>query len=233
MQKILVVVFGLFYFVCMSQSGSVNYKVEPIQQDQSKQKEMPGSLAKIINKLNKQLKYVDVVLEFNAEESIFKVKESMNNDATFPLNDILRVAKASGDYYTNKSDGECYKVIQFQDKDLSIVTNTPSWEITKETKTIQGYQCFKATTTFLDPNESESKVTAWFVKDLPYAFGPKKYFGLPGLILEIEDFGYRFYATKIDLSENGKDIENPVKGKILTEQDYFAEGRAMGNPYKN
>jgi GLPGLI family protein len=214
----------------MSQSGSVTYKVKPIEQGQSKQKDMPESLAKIINKLNKQLKYVDVVLDFNAEESIFKVKESMNTDASFPLDDILRVAKASGDYYTNTSEGESYNVIQFQNKDLSIKTDTPSWKITKETKTIQGYQCFKATTIFLDPNESESKVTAWFTKDLPYAFGPKKYFGLPGLILEIEDFGYQFYATKIELSE--KDIENPIKGKIMTEQEYFAKGRAMGNPYK-
>lgn len=233
MQKVLIVVFGLFYFVCMSQSGSVTYKVEPIEQDQSKQKDIPEEFAEVFNMLNKQLKYVDVVLDFNAEESIFKVKERMNTDATFPLNDILRVAKASGDYYTNTSEGECYNVIQFQNKDLSIKTDTPSWVITKETKTIQGYQCFKATTTFLDPNESESKVTAWFAKKLPYAFGPKKYFGLPGLILEIEDFGYRFHATKIDLLEKEKDIENPVKGEIMTEQDYFAKGRAMENPYRN
>jgi GLPGLI family protein len=57
----------------------------------------------------------------------------------------------------------------------------PTWKIEEDqTKTIAGYKCYKATGTFRG-----SKVIAYFTKDLPYSAGPFKFYGLPGLILDI------------------------------------------------
>ncbi|WP_300688312.1 GLPGLI family protein [Chryseobacterium sp.] len=49
-----------------------------------------------------------------------------------------------------------------------------------ETKKIGTYICKKATTVFRG-----SKITAYYTPDLPYAFGPYKFAGLPGVILEV------------------------------------------------
>ena len=52
----------------------------------------------------------------------------------------------------------------------------------KESTSILGYECNKATADF-----AGRKYTAWFTSELPLPFGPYKFGGLPGLILKIED----------------------------------------------
>lgn len=57
----------------------------------------------------------------------------------------------------------------------------PTWNIdSKSTKKVAGYTCIKATTTFRGSN-----IIAYFTKELPYSAGPFKFFGLPGLILDV------------------------------------------------
>jgi len=56
------------------------------------------------------------------------------------------------------------------------------WKITKDTLTLSGVTCQKATTNF------EGKHwTAWFAPSLPFQSGPWQLQGLPGLILEAYD----------------------------------------------
>ena len=57
-----------------------------------------------------------------------------------------------------------------------------SWRIKKETKKVQGLQCQKATANFRG-----RKYEAWFAIDVPVPFGPWKFHGLPGLIIELSD----------------------------------------------
>jgi len=57
-----------------------------------------------------------------------------------------------------------------------------NWEISAETKELQGYRLQKATCNF-----SGRKYTAWFAPEIPIPDGPYKFNGLPGLIMEIED----------------------------------------------
>lgn len=57
--------------------------------------------------------------------------------------------------------------------------NKPDWLIDNETKTIGGYSCVKATTTFRGV-----QWVVWFAPEIPLPYGPWKLYGLPGLILE-------------------------------------------------
>ncbi len=59
---------------------------------------------------------------------------------------------------------------------------TIQWNIEKETKTIEGYKCQKATTTY-----SGRKWIAYFSNDIPFINGPYIFGGLPGLIIRLED----------------------------------------------
>ncbi|MBB4805712.1 GLPGLI family protein [Chryseobacterium defluvii] len=58
----------------------------------------------------------------------------------------------------------------------------PEWKILPEKEKIGEYNAQKATTTF-----GGREWTAWFSTDLPFQDGPYKFYGLPGLIVKIED----------------------------------------------
>lgn len=66
------------------------------------------------------------------------------------------------------------------------------WTIGDSTKSILGYECIMATT-----NYHGREWTAWFSPEIPASFGPWKFHGLPGLILEAVDAAniYLFEAT--------------------------------------
>ncbi|MCT3920172.1 GLPGLI family protein [Elizabethkingia anophelis] len=84
----------------------------------------------------------------------------------------------------------------------------PIWLIKeKETKKIAGYTCIKATTIFRGSN-----ITAYFTKELPYSAGPFKFFGLPGLILDVrvDNKPYMIWkAEQVTLNDKTKVNYNP------------------------
>jgi len=65
-----------------------------------------------------------------------------------------------------------------------------NWKITDEEKEINGYKVRKAITDSYylldDPLDDYGKAIAWFTTDIPIPVGPERYYGLPGLIVELE-----------------------------------------------
>lgn len=71
---------------------------------------------------------------------------------------------------------------------LGYVDNTKfNWNILPEKVKIGTYNTQKATTEF-----GGRKWTAWFSTELPFQDGPYKFYGLPGLIVKIEDEGKNY-----------------------------------------
>ncbi|QES89382.1 GLPGLI family protein [Rhizosphaericola mali] len=56
------------------------------------------------------------------------------------------------------------------------------WKISNEAKKIKNFNCTKA-----ECNLFGRHWTAWFSIDHPFPFGPYKFYGLPGLIISLED----------------------------------------------
>ena len=98
------------------------------------------------------------------------------------------------------------------------------WEITNESKEIAGYTCFKAVRDNLGVKRNgiakRYPVVAWFCPELPFAFGPMKYGGLPGLILEVQTHLVLFGARSIDLGKDGGVLPKPDL-QIVTEEDFY------------
>lgn len=61
-------------------------------------------------------------------------------------------------------------------------SSSPIWQIFPDKEKIGNYQAQKATTSYMGRNW-----IAWFCTDLPFQDGPYKFYGLPGLIVKIED----------------------------------------------
>lgn len=76
-----------------------------------------------------------------------------------------------------------------------------SWEIKEVTISVLGYKCSKATCDF-----GGRSFTAWFTQDIPINDGPYKFYGLPGMILKIEDSEkyFQFVAIGLEKMENAE-----------------------------
>lgn len=101
-----------------------------------------------------------------------------------------------------------------------------NWIIDKKSKKkIAGYDCIKATANFRGSN-----LTAYYAKDLPYSAGPFKFFGLPGLILDVRVDGKNFdlwkaekvelnYQQKINFTPEFKNFQKVEMEKFVELQD--------------
>lgn len=72
----------------------------------------------------------------------------------------------------------------------------PEWDVLPDTATILNYSCIKANTNFRGRS-----FTAWFSMELPVNDGPWKFYGLPGMILFVEDSEQIFSFKAIGLEK--------------------------------
>lgn len=67
----------------------------------------------------------------------------------------------------------------------------------------------------------EIEITAWYTPQIPINQGPGEYWGLPGLILEINADRTTILCSKIVMNPEEKDtIKKPEKGKEVTKKEY-------------
>ena len=67
----------------------------------------------------------------------------------------------------------------------------------------------------------EIMVTAWYTPQIPVNQGPGDYWGLPGLILELNSGRTTILCTKIEINPKDKiEIKAPTKGKTVTKDEY-------------
>lgn len=78
-------------------------------------------------------------------------------------------------------------------------------------------------TNFMDAVEvpKEITVTAWYTPEIPVNQGPEGYWGLPGLILEVNDGKTIILCSKVVLNPKEKsEIKAPTKGKVVSQKEY-------------
>jgi len=99
----------------------------------------------------------------------------------------------------------------------------PKWKILNEMKEIEGHICMNAQ---WNDTIKKQKVIGWFALDIMNSGGPERFFGLPGLILEvnINDGALVITADQIVLKKLTTELDLPkkIKGKKIKETEYFA-----------
>lgn len=131
------------------------------------------------------------VLLCNKNQAFFKFKnvdrrnkEKISVNAQGNLS--ARIIADTENYIFSENNGYIGELRRdFKEKSFCIVEEVLkpiNWKITRETKKIDEYICFKALARFRGRN-----YTAWFTPQVPVLFGPYKFHGLKGLILEIAD----------------------------------------------
>ena len=78
-------------------------------------------------------------------------------------------------------------------------------------------------TNFMDDIEipKEITITAWYTPEVPINQGPEGYWGLPGLILEVNDGKTTILCSKVVLNAKEKvEIKAPTNGKVISQKEY-------------
>lgn len=179
-------------------------------------------------------KQVDYTLTFKGGTSNYYAEEILGKEQGL----VNKIQGITGLYYSNIHNHDRFQELEVGGRSYIIQSEPTKWEITGETKMVNGYMCRKAVATKSETStrtgkDREQKIVAWFAPEIPIPFGPEGYGGLPGLILEMTLDRNYFYVTKVDLDTKDIEIKKPYKGKLVSEEEYEAILAGLGEKFKS
>lgn len=216
----------------------------------------PEQIAEIQAQLKKQMER-EYVLSFNQIESNWKQVESLGGGPATASSGGMQIVINTGSQdrilYKNIAEQTYEQEQDVMGKELLIkdVLEPAEWELTGESKKIGNYTAQKATYTRIIDSQRFStgmtemenvkdtvQVVAWYTPEIPVSHGPENYFGLPGLILELQNNGRNLICEKIELNPSAEPVAiiRPKRGKEVTNEEFRAmqeEGmKQMMNRYQ-
>src|SRR5690554_2667861 len=156
-------------------------------------------------------------LFYNAKENtavyldkISSIKTVTNNNDVDDDDTSSITASFNGnlDFYFLKNKNEVIFTYSLLKNNYLVEDKLPKieWELSSEKREIENLICYKATTAFRGRNW-----TAWYSPDIPINYGPWKFYGLPGLIIELKEDTNRFAFALTDYVLKSKDTTPTVK----------------------
>jgi GLPGLI family protein len=181
-----------------------------------------------INYVTNSIKKNEYGLYILEKVSVFNIIDKIDQSEEINKFSIITKALNGGKYYCDFNNNEKIYIIDDGEKfNITKFINEYKWNLTNESKIINGYKCFKATSHKEEFSKLRKKTLSvspivWYAPELPFPFGPSGLDGLPGLVLEGSINGKTyFYATKINFDYKEKiDFERPKSGKYITPEEY-------------
>jgi GLPGLI family protein len=217
-----------------------------VKSDDDLRKEYEEALKKASEKI--------YILTFDKKEALYEKQQVLEqpinkcNGVTVSIN-----FSGEGKKYINIQDQIKIEEDDIFGKEFLIVEklNSLEWKLIDETKKIGEYTCYKAeliipvsekekkeyeeylkkqeTKPSLFPMDEpkEKRIIAWYTPEIPVTVGPLNYWGLPGLILELNDGKMIILCSKVTLSnkENYK-IKVPNNGTEVSQEEFDAIHKA-------
>ena len=206
-------------------------------------------LEKAVQEAMKKASEKQYLLSFNKTECLYEQPEELEKPeapATAGIS-VKVLFSGEGKKYLNLKDKICIEEADIFGKEFLIVEplEKPDWKLLNETKKIGDYNCFKAELTvqvtekqrkeyeeflkkeavkpalFKMDEPKDKVIMAWSTPEIPVSFGPNKYWGLPGLILEINEEETIILCSKVTLSNKEKSkIKVPNTGEKVTQKKF-------------
>ena len=217
------------------QLNNVVFHVEGMSEE--KAKELNEKMSKMFEKT--------FILNFNKIESIYQQEQKLQESGSGNVNFGTDI---EGELYKNIQTKRYLKAEEFANKNylISDTLKNYNWELKQETKKIGDYICYKAIsiikvtkkeleeyeadkekqtnnkTSFLNLEKPENEIiTVWYNPEIPVSQGPNKYWGLPGLIMEVNQKNLILLCSKVILNpKNKKIIKAPKKGRVISQNAY-------------
>lgn len=169
------------------------------------------------------------LLDTSQEKSLFYSQNRVKRDSAMQKMRQMRSFNPSVmENYRNTTNYVVEKdlinqTIIFHDRvgrDHYIYTESPNfdWKLTQETTNIGDYKVQKAQTHY-----AGREWFAWFATDFPYIDGPYKFYGLPGLIIKLEDNlgDYSFNLKEIKKIDDFVNLNNGMGQTIKITREKF------------
>jgi len=221
------------------------FKKDNIKSD--KVDENPDLTAALKEALNKSSQKT-FSLTFNKYEAVYEEVEQLQQPQA-PSNGMSISIKFSGagKKYINIKDKTTLAEDEIFGKEflISEPLEKANWKLVNESKKIGFFNCFKAELIIpVTENEKEAYqeflkkekvkpalfkmdepkdkvIVAWYTPEIPVSFGPNNYWGLPGLILEVNEENNIILCSKIVLNSKDKsEIKKPKNGEKVSQKRF-------------
>ena len=240
MKVVLIALFtGLCYILNAQQfSGTATYSSNTKVDITFDTTQIPPERLKMMKQMMRQQLQKEYTLKFNRTASLFEEVEQLEQEGMMRGAGmmVMMAGGAGSKVYKRLADKQSFEQLEFFGKVFLIHDSLEdfNWKLGKETKQIGSYTCYKATTTRqiitrTVSSEADEKsvddtlqieVTAWYTPQIPLNHGPDIYWGLPGLILEVNTDKTTILCTKIELKQEDKAIDQPTKGEEVTRGEF-------------
>ena len=226
-----------------SQTSMKNFSITTSDMTPEMNKQMMERMKKAFEKT--------FVLSFTNFESIYQEEVKLNTPTSGAKGVNIQVSSSNqAKYYKNLKTKKYVSEEDLFDKEFLIQDDLEvhNWITVNEQKMIGNYTCYKAQiiipvseedkkeyesfknqkekgkTNFFVPSEPKERlIEAWYTLDIPIPNGPSKYWGLPGLIIELHENDTTLLCTKIVINPTDKiEIKVPTTGKKVSQKEFNA-----------
>lgn len=232
---------GIAYYSSQTKMKDFNFSMEGMT---------PDVKAEMMNKLKKAFEK-SYILTFTKNESIFQEEEKLAAPKPTSGGVHVESGfseKNSSKLYKDFKKKLYVTDLDIFGKEFLVTDELEKfhWKVTNEQKKIGNYSCNKAqiiipvsakeieeyeelkkkqesnsTNFFILSEPKERIIEAWYTMEIPVSNGPGKYWGLPGLILELHEGETTFLCSKIVLNSEDKiEIKAPKNGKKVSQKEF-------------
>lgn len=191
-----------------------------------------GKIAESDNEVYKMLsnEYLNTIVQcqdlikfeliYNKSEMIYYRKDFVIPDYFNDMQKGIAESFKLSSFYYNFNTKYYVEYFKFFDKNYNLFIDFESinWEITTESKLINGFLCYKA----IHNNTKYSiPLVVWFAPEIGFQVGPEKCQFLPGLVLEYQLKDFSIVCERIDFNPTVEDLKKIAqpKGVNITQEE--------------
>ncbi|WP_158608845.1 GLPGLI family protein [Paenimyroides viscosum] len=220
MRNLLLILITMASLNATAQSVTVLYEERANIENQLKNVTDPETRKRVSAHLSKATNYTlyyedGVSFYIQEQQSDSKNELSLKEDTETKK---VEIGKNSGGLYKNQNTNEYLHEADVLGKKFLVTDKLVKydWTLTDDEKTIGSYKVKKATAKI-----NGEDIIAWYASELPVQDGPKDYYGLPGLIIELIAEKKTYHAIKVTKNNSKLSITKPSKGEKVNKEKYL------------